>query len=144
MRELYLEFVKVAGNMTDPIADMFSRIKNAQMAKLQVVLVPHSKIKMEIARLLQNRGFVKEVIRRGKKNRRMIELALYYDASKKGKITDLKRISKPSRRLYRSYKDIRLSKKGYGCYIVSTSKGIMDGTQARKLKVGGEILGEVY
>lgn len=130
--------------MIDPIADMFIRIKNAQRVKRSVVLVPHSKIKMEVAKLLQSRGFLADVTRRGKKNKRSIELTLRYDSLKVGKITDIKRVSKSSRRIYRGYKSIRPFKKGYGFFIISTSKGIIDDDKARKLKIGGEILGEVY
>lgn len=130
--------------MTDPIADMFIRIKNAQRVKAPAVLMPYSKVKMEIAKLLQSRGLVADVFKRGKKNRKNIELILLYDSLNKGKITEIKRVSKLSRRVYAGYKDIKPLRGGYGLYIISTSKGIMDDASTRRLKMGGEILGEVY
>ncbi|QQG45848.1 MAG: 30S ribosomal protein S8 [Candidatus Niyogibacteria bacterium] len=128
----------------DPIGDMFSRINNAGRAKKSVVAVPYSKIKMEIAKLLEKRGLAGEAARKGKKNRRAIELPLFYDESGSGKITEIKRVSKPSRRIYKGWRELKPVKGGTGLYIISTPFGIIDDKQARKLKVGGEILGEAW
>lgn len=123
---------------------MFSRINNAGRAKKSVVAVPYSKIKMEIAKLLEKRGLAGEAARKGKKNRRAIELPLFYDESGSGKITEIKRVSKPSRRIYKGWRELKPVKGGTGLYIISTPFGIIDDKQARKLKVGGEILGEAW
>lgn len=129
---------------TDPIADMFVRIKNAQRARLPLVVVPHSQIKQEIGKLLESRKFITEMIRRGKKTKRSLELKLAYEPTGEGKVHEIKRISKPSRRVYLGYKDMRSSQRGEGFYIISTPAGIVDDRKARQLKVGGEVLGEVY
>lgn len=130
--------------MTDPIADMFVRIKNAQRARLLSVMVPHSSIKQDIAKILEAHRFVADVVRRGKKNKRSLELKLIYEPSGDGRIRELKRISKPSRRVYRGYKEMRPSMRGGGFYIVSTPAGMMDDKKARQIKAGGEMIGEVY
>lgn len=128
----------------DPIGDMFVRIKNAGRARKQSASFSYSKTKMDIAKLLEKKGFVGEVSRRGKKNRRNIEAVLLYDNLGEGKISEIKRISKPSRRVYRGWRELKPIKSGIGLYIISSPAGIIDDTQARKLKVGGEIFGEVW
>ena len=130
--------------VTDPIADMFTRIKNAQRARKPAVSFPHSKIKMEISKLLGEKGFVGEVSRKGKKNKKSIELALLYEAYGQGRITELKRVSKPSRRVYKGCKDLRLLKGGRGSYIISSPRGVIDDEKARQIKAGGEVLGEIW
>lgn len=130
--------------MTDPIADMFIRIKNAQTVKRQTVLVPYSKFKMEIAKLLLSSGFVKNLVRRGKKTKKHIEIELLYDKDNNGKILELQRISKPSKRIYVGYKDLRPVRQGRGMAIVSTPKGVMADKEARKKKLGGEIIGQIW
>jgi len=130
--------------VTDPIADMFTRIKNAQRARKQAVSFPYSKIKMEISRLLGEKGFAGEASRKGKKNKKNIELALLYETSGQARITELKRISKPSRRVYKGFKDLRTLKGGRGSYIISSPQGIIDDEKARQKKAGGEVLGEIW
>ncbi|MBI2038724.1 MAG: 30S ribosomal protein S8 [Candidatus Niyogibacteria bacterium] len=130
--------------MTDPIADMFVRIKNAQRARLASVVIPHSRIKHDIAKILEAHRFVADVVRRGKKNKRGLELRLVYEPSGIGRVRELKRISKPSRRVYKGYKELHPSARGGGMYIVSTPEGIMDDRKARGTKLGGEVIGEIY
>ena len=131
--------------ITDPIADMFVRIKNAQRARLPIVSFPYSSTKQDIAKLLESHQLISDVVRRGKKNKRALELKLKYEVSGEGLIRELRRISKPSRRTYMGYKELRPSPRGSnGFYIVSTPAGIVDDKKARELKVGGEVLGEVY
>ncbi|MBI1957364.1 MAG: 30S ribosomal protein S8 [Candidatus Niyogibacteria bacterium] len=130
--------------LSDPIADMFVRIKNAQYARLDSVVVPHSRVKQDIAKILEARRFIAEIARRGKKNKRGLELKLVYEPSGAGRIRDLKRISKPSRRVYKGYKELHPSARGNGLYIISTPAGILDDKKAREMKVGGEVLGEIY
>ena len=129
---------------TDPIADMFVRIKNAQRARRESVLFPYSSTKYDIAKLLESRQFIGDIVRRGKKNKRALEIKLKYETSGEGRIRELRRISKPSRRMYAGYKELRASQRGSGFYIVSTPAGIVDDKKARELKVGGEVLGEIY
>lgn len=123
---------------------MLSRIKNAARSKKSVVSIPYSNAKMEVAKLLEKRGVIGEISKRGKKNRRSIELVLLSDESGKTKVSDLKRVSRPSRRIYKGWRDISPLKGGEGFYIISAPIGIIDDKEARKLKVGGEILGEVW
>ncbi len=129
--------------MSDPIADMFTRIRNAYAVNKETVSAPYSKLKMEIAKLLKKEGYIKEVVKRGKKFRKSLEITLLYkdgDAS----ISNIKRVSKPSRRIYTPFKEIYSVRSGRGIKILSTSKGIMSDNDARKEKVGGEIIGEIW
>src|SRR3972149_11598765 len=99
----------------DPIADMFVRIKNAQRARLPLVSFPYSRVKQDIANVLEVHKCVSGVVRRGKKIKRTLELTLIYRDGE-AKIQDIKRISKPSRRVYKGYKDLRSSQRGSGFY----------------------------
>lgn len=127
----------------DPIADMFSRIKNAQAVGAAVVLLPYSKLKMEIARAFLRRNFIKEINKRNKKNRKFIEITLFYE-DKIPLIRDIKRVSKVSRRIYKGAKEIKSVRQGYGALILSTPKGILTDKEARKENVGGEIMCEIW
>ncbi|MEK7566613.1 MAG: 30S ribosomal protein S8 [Patescibacteria group bacterium] len=130
--------------VNDPIGDMFTRIKNAGRARKHAATFSYSKIKMDIAKLLEKRGLVGEIAKRGKKNRRNIETVLLYDMSGASKISEIRRVSKPSRRIYNGWRELKPLKGGMGLYIISSPVGLIDDTQARKLKVGGEVLGEVW
>ena len=127
----------------DPISDMFSRINNASRVGKVSAIIPYSKLKIEIAKLLERRGLTGEAVRKGKKNRRNIELTLLYDGNR-SKLTEIKSISKPSRRVYMGWRKLKPFKGGLGFYILSTPAGIMDDKQARRLKVGGEVLGRAW
>lgn len=126
--------------MTDPITDMLNRIRNAQAVSKQTVSIPFSKIKYEIADILEKKGFIKEVDKRGRKEKRFIKIILNQDY----KIGGLKRISKPGQRVYISAKDIRPVRNNYGITIISTSKGLMDNKEAKKNKLGGEVVCEIW
>jgi small subunit ribosomal protein S8 len=128
----------------DVIADMFAKIKNAMAVKKETVSIFHSKMKMEIAKVLLKTGYIKEINKRGKKNKKTIELVLSYDENNKGLINHVKRISKPSRRVYLSLKEIKPVRRGYGIMIFSTPKGILTDKEARKEKVGGEAIAEIW
>lgn len=128
----------------DVIADMFTKIRNAQIVKKETVLISHSKLKMEVAKALLKAGYIKEINRRGKKNKKSIEVVLSYDESGKGKINHIGRISKPSRRVYLSLKELKPIRQGYGLMVLSTSKGLLTDKEAKKEKVGGEILCEIW
>ncbi|MDP3052038.1 MAG: 30S ribosomal protein S8 [bacterium] len=128
----------------DPIADMLTKIRNAQAVKKETVVIPYSKVKMEIAKLFLRADYIKEINRRGKKNKKSIELTLSYDEEGKPAISHLSRISKPSRRVYIPLKGMKPVRQGYGIMILSTSKGILTDKEAIKKKLGGEVLAEVW
>jgi len=128
----------------DPIADMFTKIRNAQAVKKETVVIPYSKLKMEIAKLFLRADYIKEINRRGKKNKKSVELTLSYDEDGKPAISHLSRISKPSRRVYIPLKGMKPVRQGYGIIILSTSKGILTDKEAIKKKLGGEVLAEVW
>ncbi len=130
--------------MTDPIADMLTRIRNAQRASHESVDIPSSKVKINIAKVLKSEGFIKNfrVMPDGKQG--ILRIFLKYDDQGRPVIEGLRRISKPSRRVYTGYDEIPKALNGYGVTIVSTSKGIMTDKKARKMKVGGEILCSVW
>jgi len=125
----------------DPIADMLTRIRNAQMVRKKTVKIPFSKEKFKIAQILAKEGFVGEIRKKGKKTRKSIEIELKYLPDKSPFISSLKRISKPGCRIYAGYRELKPKR---GILIVSTSKGIMTHKEAKKLKVGGEVLCEIY
>lgn len=130
--------------MTDPIADMLTRIRNAIMAKHQRVDIPGSKLKLEVARILKEEGYINNYMTRGDKPIFSIIIFLRYDAKGVSSITHLSRISRPGRRVYVGSTDIPRVLGGYGINIISTSKGLMSGKQARQENVGGEVLANVY
>jgi len=130
--------------MTDPIADMLTRIRNAIAAKHSRVDIPASKLKLEIARILKEEGYVNNFVIKGEGLKKTIRIFLRYDARGTSSITYLQRVSTPGRRVYVGAGDIPRVLGGYGVNIVSTSNGLMSGKAARKANVGGEILAEVY
>lgn len=130
--------------MTDPIADMLTRIRNAQAAHLESAEVPYSKLKYTIAKLLEQRGYIRKAEMHGKKTRRMIDITLKYNEEKVPAIIGIKRISKSGQRIYKPAAELGRIRRGRGIMIVSTSSGIMTGVQAMKNRVGGEVLCEVW
>jgi len=130
--------------MTDPIADMLARIKNALMARHKSVRIPSSKIKLEIARILKEEGYIEDFKYINEKPQPQIEIILKYDENKRPVIAGVKRISKPGRRIYKGYKDLPKVLDGLGIAIISTSQGIMTDHEARKRKIGGEVLCEIW
>ena len=130
--------------ITDTIADLLTRIRNANSAKHDTVDIPASNMKKAIARILVDEGYVKNytVIEDGKQG--IIRITLKYGAGKTPVITGLRRVSKPGLRIYSSVEEMPKVMKGLGIAIVSTSKGIMTDRQARKENVGGEVLCYVY
>lgn len=127
----------------DPIADMLISIKNAATAGKSFALAPYSKLKLSIANLLVEEGYLTSVGRRGKKAKKFIELELAY-ADKQPRITGVARISKPSKRVYYGMSDIKPVKSGYGLLVLSTPKGILAGKHAKKEHVGGEALFKIW
>jgi small subunit ribosomal protein S8 len=130
-------------SMTDPIADMLTRIRNAQQARHESVVVPSSKIKGEIARILKNEGFIRDY-ELPKENERDIKVHLRYSGKREPVVTGLKRVSKPGLRIYAKSKDMPRILGGLGIAIVSTPQGLMTATDARRANVGGEIVCYVW
>ena len=130
--------------ITDPIADMLTRIRNANSAKHETVDVPVSNMKKAIAEILLEEGYIKsyEIIDDGKQG--MIHITLKYGANKEKVISGLQRVSKPGLRVYAGAQELPRVLKGLGIAIVSTSKGIMTDKKARQEKVGGEVLAFVW
>lgn len=129
--------------MTDPITDMLNRIRNAQAVLHPTVEIPFSKLKHKIAKILEAEGFVTEVTRKGRKAGKFISIKLKYQ-DKEPAILGLKRISKPGQRIYAPAKKIKSVRGGYGISIISTSKGLMTGKEARKKGLGGEVICEIW
>jgi small subunit ribosomal protein S8 len=130
--------------MTDPIADMLTRIRNASSAMHDDVLVPASRIKESIARILADEGFVERFERVEDTPHPMIRVTLRYSPERERAISGVRRISKPGRRVYRGASELPRVLGGLGVAIVSTSQGLMTDKQARKARVGGEILAYVW
>lgn len=130
--------------MTDPIADMLTRIRNAVAANHPRVDVPGSKLKMEVARILKEEGYINNFVTKGEGVKYVVRIFLRYDAKGTSSITHLSRVSRPGRRVFVGATEIPRVLGGYGVNIVSTSKGLMSGKKARKENVGGEILAEIY
>jgi len=130
--------------MTDPIADMLARIRNAVAAKHSRVDVPASKLKLEIARILKEEGYVNNFVVKGEGAKKIVRIFLRYDARGTSSITHLQRVSRPGRRVYVGSHEIPRVLGGYGVNIVSTSRGLMSGKTARRENIGGELLAEVY
>ncbi|MDP3725830.1 MAG: 30S ribosomal protein S8 [bacterium] len=129
--------------MMDPISDMLIRIKNAQNAGHEMVRFSHSKFKYEIARALEANGYVGKIERKGKRVKKILEIELQYNKDKKPAINGITLISKPSNRLYAGVKELNTGRKG-GIILISTPKGVMSGRDARKQKVGGMLIAEVW
>ena len=130
--------------MTDPISDMLIRIKNALMARHKTVFVPGSKLKLEIARILKEEGYIEDYRVIEEKPQIMIEIVLKYDDKKRPVIGGIKRVSKPGRRIYRGYKELPRVLDGMGIAIISTSQGIMTDHEAKKRRLGGEVICEIW
>ena len=130
-------------NTTDPIADMLTRIRNAQQARHETVLVPASGIKSEIARILKTEGFIRDY-ELPKDEERDIKLFLRYSGKRIPVVTGIKRISKPGLRIYTKSKEMPRILGGLGIAIVSTPQGVMTANEARRANVGGEILCYVW
>ena len=145
--------------MTDPIADMLTRIRNIQMVKKTEVVLPYSKLKFNILKLMQENGWIKSVIKQEpvakskfKKSSKdyiynrfaTLIVVLKYDEQKVSKISSLKRISKPGRRVYVNKEEIPTVLNGKGMSIISTSQGLLTDKGARQKKIGGELICEIY
>jgi small subunit ribosomal protein S8 len=131
-------------NVSDPIADMLTRVRNASRARHTEVVVPASRTKREIARILKEEGFIADVREEREGPAQLLRIQLKYVDGKVSVVSGLKRISKPGLRVYAQKTDIPRVLGGLGIVIVSTSKGIMTGAQAKQAALGGEILAYVW
>ena len=130
--------------MTDPIADMLTRIRNANQNRAKTVSMPSSKMKEEIAKILKDEGFVEEFSIEENDVQNTLTLTLKYGQKKERVITGLKRVSKPGLRVYSKAEDLPKVLNGLGIAIISTPKGIMTDKEARKENVGGEVIAYVW
>ena len=133
--------------VTDPIADMLTRMRNALMVGHMMVSLPSSKIKVEIARILKEEGYIQDFFVTDDKPQPVLRVRLKYSGDRRTRtpvITGLKRASKPGRRVYTQKKDIPWVLSGMGTTILSTPKGVITGRQARRLGVGGEVICYVW
>ncbi|MCK5403593.1 MAG: 30S ribosomal protein S8 [Desulfobulbaceae bacterium] len=131
-------------SMSDPLADMLTRIRNAGMVRFRSVEIPLSNIKKGVADILKKEGYINDFMIIDNEKQGVLKIDLKYDSHDNKVITGLKRISKPGRRLYLRHDNIPKTMSGLGISILSTSKGIMTDKEARAKRVGGEILCEVW
>ncbi len=131
-------------SMTDPIADMLTRIRNANQVSHQTVSMPSSKLKVQLAKLLKEEGFISDYSEKVEGKFKVLEITLKYDAKNKPVITKLERVSKPGLRSYSKSKNLPKVLGGMGIAVVSTSKGLLTDRKARKENLGGEVLCYVY
>ena len=131
-------------SMTDPIADMLTRIRNAQRASHELVNIPSSKLKINVAKVLKSEGYVKNFRIISDGQHRFIRIFLKYDKEGVAIIDGIKRVSKPGCRVYAGSDEVPKVLNGYGINILSTSKGLMTDNEAKKMGVGGEILCAVW
>jgi small subunit ribosomal protein S8 len=130
--------------MTDPLADMLTRIRNAGMVKFETVEMPLSKVKTGVAAILKKEGFINDFQVLDTDTQGVLRIEMKYDHNNERIITNLKRVSKPGRRIYVKHDQIPKVMSGLGIAIISTSKGIFTDKEARAMKIGGELLCEVW
>jgi small subunit ribosomal protein S8 len=130
--------------LTDPVADMLTRVRNANQALHDQVAMPTSKLKVEIAKLLEDEGYIVGWDEEGEGKDRQLIVRLKYDRSRRQVISGLRRISKPGRRVYVDRTSIPKVLGGMGVAVISTSEGLLSGQEARRRGIGGEILCEVW
>jgi len=127
----------------DPVANMLTSIRNAQAAKKDTISVPFSDLNYEIAGILARNNFIGKVDKKGRKSKKFIDIVLKYE-NDSPRISGLRKISKPGQRIYKRYKELRPVRGGYGMAVVSTPKGLMTNQEARKQKLGGELICEIW
>ena len=145
-RAVYRKFgvCRICFRNTDPIADMLPRIRNALVAKHETVDVPASNMKLAIAEILLNEGYIKSYTVNEEGVEKMMNIVLKYGPNKQRVITGLKRVSKPGCRVYSSAADLKPVLNGLGVSVVSTSKGLLSDREAKSQQVGGEIICEIW
>ncbi len=130
--------------MNDIIADGLTRIRNAAMRKMDVAKLNHSRLMEDVLKVFETKGYIEsfKVIEDG--NKKFINVTLKYDENGNSAFNELKKVSKPGRRVYKGYEDIKRFKNGFGTFVVSTSKGVLPNDEAYKLKVGGEVICSIW
>jgi small subunit ribosomal protein S8 len=131
-------------SVSDPVADMLTKLRNAGMAKFEKVDVPSSKLKLEIIKILKNEGYIRNFQKIEEGSKETIRVFMKYDDNEKPVIHGIQKVSKPGRRVYTGYKTMPRVFNGYGTVIVSTSHGVTTGKLASEDKVGGEIICSVW
>jgi small subunit ribosomal protein S8 len=131
-------------SMTDPIADMLTRIRNAQLAGHAQLVLPRSKLKVEIAKILSTEGFVEGFVEDPAGPQGTIKMFLKYDTASRGTIRGILRVSKPSRRVYVGKEEVPRVRNGLGIAILTTPRGVLTDAQARRAGVGGEVICHVW
>ena len=133
-------------NLTDPIGDMLTRIRNGLQARHDSVVIPLSREKMSLARVLKEEGFIRdfEMVREKNAKSRLMRVHLRYVGKKEPVISGLRRVSKPGLRVYSGSKEIPMLRGGFGLVVMSTPSGVMSGRKARQMNVGGEVLCYVW
>ena len=130
--------------ITDPIADMLSRIRNAQAVKKSEVSLPFSRLKFELAKILKHENYLESVEKQEEAKFPQLKIVLKYDGNNQPVITNIKRVSKPGKRIYVSKNKIPIVLNNLGILIISTSSGLMTNKEAKRKGVGGEILCEIW
>ena len=129
---------------TDPISDLLTRLRNASMVSKHSIEVPHSKYKYELVKLLKEEGYVLDLKTSGEGSKKIINIELKYSEEGKSVISGMNRLSRPGKRVYSSFDKLPRNNGGLGTVIVSTSRGLLSDSEARKRKLGGEIICEVW
>lgn len=130
--------------LTDPVADMLTRLRNANLALHESVLMPSSHLREEIARILAAEGYIAGYGVRAAGNKRELEVRLKYGSDRSRTIQGLRRVSRPGRRVYAAADELPRTRGGLGVVVISTSQGLMPDREARRRKLGGEVLCEVW
>ena len=131
-------------SMTDPIADLLTRIRNAQQAAHRTVIVPRSKLKLEVIRILKNEGFIEGWVENDDSGSGRVKIFLKYDAGNRATIRGVQRVSTPGRRVYVGKDDVPRVRNGLGIAILTTPRGVLTDRDARKAGVGGEVICHVW
>jgi len=130
--------------VTDAISDMLTRLRNAAIIGKPQVMVEGSKLKLALAEILKREGYLATIAKKTRFNKVYLILDIKYNEAGRAKFSTLERVSKPSRRLYRKAEEIYPVKQGYGFWVVSTSTGLMTDKEARKAKIGGEVICKIW
>jgi len=130
--------------MNDIISDGLTRIRNAAMRRMDVAKLNHSRLMEDVLKVFETKGYIEsfKVVEDG--NKKFINVTLKYDENGNSVINELKKVSKPGRRVYKGYEDIKRFKNGFGTFVVSTNKGVLPNDEAYKLKVGGEVICSIW
>jgi small subunit ribosomal protein S8 len=130
--------------MQDPISNLIIKIKNASARGIATISFPYSKLAFAVAELLQKEGYVGEITKKGKKVVKTMDIELAYGEDKTPKVTDVQRVSKLSKRVYAGSKDLKAVRSGYGLLVLTTPLGVISDKEAKKAKVGGEVLFKIW